>query len=58
MVKCQAFQSVIEGHQLTMGRQKPDNESSKENGTASWSKNQRTKPVAWTLREEWLWVVG
>lgn len=42
VVKCQAFQSVIEGHRLTMGKQKPDNEPSKENGTASWSKDQRT----------------
>lgn len=43
---------MIEGHQLTMGRQRLDNESSKENGTASWRKGQRTKLVAWTLREE------
>lgn len=41
-----------------MGKQKPDNESPKENGTASWSKKQRTKPVAWSLNEEWLWEAG
>lgn len=43
---------------LMVGRQKLDNECSKENGTASWSKDQRTKPVAWTLSEEWLWEDG
>lgn len=53
--KCQAFLSLIERHGAHDGRQKPDNECSKENGTASWSKDQRTKPVAWTLSEEWLW---
>jgi hypothetical protein len=42
------------------GRQKPDNESFKENGTASWSEDQRTKPVAWTLRSNGFgrWVEG
>lgn len=46
------------GTELMMGRQKSDNESSKENGTASWTKDQRTKPVAWTLRDKWLWEMG
>lgn len=43
---------------LMKGRMKPDKEAPEENKIASWNKGQRTKPVAGTLSEEWLWEVG